>query len=174
MLSAASSSEADLTRHAVAGDRDAFAALVAAYDDDLIRVCFVITQDPTVARDVVQEAWSTAWARRWQLRDPERFQAWIVAIACNRARRERRRRFQRARREEPLESSVPAGAEPRLNDPDLAAALSRLAPEDRQLIALKYVMGWSSAEVAKVLGLSPSGARVRLSRAIGRLRRDLS
>ena len=56
---------------------------------------------------------------------------------------------------------------------DLERALHRLKPEDRALVALRYVAGLDSTEIAAHLGGSPSGIRSRLSRALERLRTDL-
>lgn len=58
-------------------------------------------------------------------------------------------------------------------DIDLRNALARLKPEDRELIALRYVAGFDSTELARAMGLSPSGTRARLARLLGRLRSEL-
>jgi DNA-directed RNA polymerase specialized sigma24 family protein len=57
---------------------------------------------------------------------------------------------------------------------DLLAARDRLDPEDRALIAMRYVVGFDATELSAALGLSPSGTRARLARALGRLRQELS
>ena len=46
-------------------------------------------------------------------------------------------------------------------------------PEDRALIALRYVAGFDSTELARVLHMSPSGTRARLARLLGHLRSEL-
>jgi len=61
----------------------------------------------------------------------------------------------------------------RAADIDLANALATLAPEDRALLALRYVAGLTSQELADGLGLSASGTRARLARLLGRLRSEL-
>ncbi|HSM38592.1 MAG TPA: sigma factor-like helix-turn-helix DNA-binding protein, partial [Candidatus Limnocylindrales bacterium] len=57
---------------------------------------------------------------------------------------------------------------------DLATALRRLQLRDRQLVALRYGLGLTSEEIGEQLGLSASGARVRLRRVLARLRKELS
>jgi RNA polymerase sigma-70 factor (ECF subfamily) len=64
----------------------------------------------------------------------------------------------------------PADEIPRL---DLVNALRRLTPDDRALIALRYGAELDSSEIGPLLGISASGARVRLHRLMGRLRREL-
>lgn len=56
---------------------------------------------------------------------------------------------------------------------DLARALRGLKPDDRSLLALRFVAGLDSTEIAAHLGVSASGVRSRLSRLIERLRTDL-
>lgn len=156
------------------GDRDAFTELVVSHDSDLIKMAFVITGDAVLAREAVQDAWHAAWRRRAQLRRPDQFRFWIAAIACNEARMRRRRAFRRRSKEMALDAAQSVESVDTYADPDLAAALARLSPEDREVLAYRFVLGWSSTDVAAATGLTPSGARVRLSRAVDKLRRELS
>jgi len=48
-----------------------------------------------------------------------------------------------------------------------------LSAEDRSLLALRYVAGLDSTEIAAHLGGSASGIRSRLARLLDRLRVDL-
>ena len=58
-------------------------------------------------------------------------------------------------------------------DVDLANALSRLGADDRTLLALRYVAGFDSFEIARATGRSASGTRARLARLLARLRTEL-
>jgi DNA-directed RNA polymerase specialized sigma24 family protein len=53
------------------------------------------------------------------------------------------------------------------------AAMSRLDPDDRALLAMRYVAGFDSNELARATGISPSGTRSRIERLLKRLREDL-
>ena len=57
---------------------------------------------------------------------------------------------------------------------DVRNAMRRLGPDDRALIAMRYVAGFNATELADAIGLSPSGTRARLARLLERLRQDLS
>ena len=160
---------------AAAGDRDALARIVGAHHDDMARICFVICGDQDQAQDAVQAAWPVAWRKLDTLRDPERLRPWLMAVAANEARQILRRR----QRRQVVEIDVADISSERL-DPaassallDLAAALRRLAPDDRALLALRYVAGFDASEIATALGMSASGVRSRLSRLIQRLRTEL-
>ena len=73
------------------------------------------------------------------------------------------------------ETSGPAGGDPsgRTDDIDLVNALARLDPDDRRLLALRYVAGFDSTELARATGRSASGTRARLGRLLARLRTEL-
>ena len=56
---------------------------------------------------------------------------------------------------------------------DLFNALHHLKPEDRRLLALRFVGGLDSTEIGTLVGMSPSGVRGHLSRLVERLRKEL-
>jgi DNA-directed RNA polymerase specialized sigma24 family protein len=51
--------------------------------------------------------------------------------------------------------------------------MAALEPSDRALVALRYVAGLDSFELATALGMSASGVRARLARILDRLRLEL-
>ncbi|HEU0244067.1 MAG TPA: sigma-70 family RNA polymerase sigma factor [Candidatus Limnocylindrales bacterium] len=165
-----------VVRRAMAGDREAFTRLVATYDSSMAKVAYVVSGDPDLARDAVQAAWTIAWRRLGGLRDPGQVRAWLLTIAANEARQLVRRR----RRHPVVDLSIVGDATDGHGDPgdrihllDLERALHRLKPDDRALIALRYIAGLDSGQIAAQLGGSASGIRSRLSRAIEHLRTDL-
>ena len=141
----------------------------------MARVAYVVLGDADLARDAVQSAWSIAWRRLHSLRDPAHVRAWLVAIAANEARHagRRERRTTIVDISEVLDrhgSSDPADL---IGSVDLERALRKLGPDDRALIALRFVAGLDSTEIAVQLGISASGIRSRLARVLDRLRSDL-
>jgi RNA polymerase sigma-70 factor (ECF subfamily) len=169
------SAVATMVRLAADGDELAFARLVAEHHAAMARVAYVIVGDAELARDAVQSAWSIAWSRLHSLRDPDRVRAWLVAIAANEARHavRRERRATIVDISEVVdrhESSDPADL---IRVVDLERALRKLRPDDRALLALRFVAGLDSTEIAAQLGISASGIRSRLARLLDRLRADL-
>jgi RNA polymerase sigma-70 factor (ECF subfamily) len=173
---------ADLVARATHGDTAAFASIVRLHDADMTRVCFVICGDLDLAEEAVAEAWPLVWRRLGSLRDPDRLRPWLVSVAANQARqllRQRRRRAvvelavaERAEQVEKTAARQP-GSWGSAADLDLANALGRLKPEDRALLALRYVAGFDATELGRAFGLTPSGTRVRMARLLDRLRREL-
>lgn len=52
------------------------------------------------------------------------------------------------------------------------AALGRLEPRDRELVALKFAGGLSNEEIGRVLSISASNAGTRLHRTLEKLRKE--
>lgn len=158
-------------------DEREFARLFEQFADDVIRVSYIVCGDREMARDAAQAGWQKAWANRHHLRRSDRLKQWLIAIAANEARRLSRRQ----RRRRTLESIIgaraatgtarfDAGLAERL---DLKVALARLEPDERLLLALRYVAGYSSGTIATMTGKSPAAVRMRLSRLQSRLREEL-
>jgi RNA polymerase sigma-70 factor (ECF subfamily) len=168
---------ADLVGQAADGDEAAFTRIVAAHHDDMVRVSFVVCGDADLADEAVAAAWLIAWRKLGDLREPDRLRPWLVSIAANETRQAVRRR----RRHGVVELAVAdadaavASGDPaaRATDIDLINALARLDPDDRALLALRYVAGFDSTELARATGRSASGTRARLARLLDRLRTEL-
>jgi len=99
---------------------------------------------------------------------------WLLAVTANEARQLLRRRHGPV-----VEIDVDVAADRRA-DPsagierlDLRRALAHLSPDDRALVAMHYVIDLSSDELGAAIGTSPSAARMRLSRIVDRLRKEL-
>ncbi len=85
-LSAQGAIPASIVEAAAAGDTMAFARIVQAHHDDMVRVCQVICGDPDLAQDAVQAAWPIVWHKLRTLRDPDKLRPWLVTVAANEAR----------------------------------------------------------------------------------------
>ena len=163
-------------RAAAAGDEAAFARIVSAHHEDMRRVCVVMTGDEQLAEEAVQSAWSIAWRKLGTLQQPDRLRPWLVSVAVNQAKDMLRRRRRRPEVGFDMAAArVTGGVDPAtgIESLDLLAAMGRLAPEDRALIAMRYVIGFDATELAAAIGLSPSGTRTRLERVLYRLRQEL-
>jgi len=171
---------ASVVARAAGGDEVAFARLVAAHHDDMVRVAYVICGDPDMAQEAVQAAWPLVWKRVGTVRDPDKIRAWLVSVAANEAKQLARRRGRRQIREVAIDTDDLGSLVARRGDPgdrasemDLANALANLDVTDRTVLALRYVAGFSSFEIGDVVGMSAGGVRARTARVLDRLRREL-
>jgi RNA polymerase sigma factor (sigma-70 family) len=177
MTSSAVEEASVLIASAAAGDEMAFASIVRLHHEDMRRVCVVVAGDYGIADDAVAAAWSIAWRKLGGLRDPARLRPWLVSVAVNEARQLLRARKRRSLLEVPvIQVDEPRGGpDPgsSINSIDLRNALARLDPDDRALIAMRYMAGFDATELAFATGRSPSGTRARLARLLQRLEKDL-
>lgn len=177
MTSSAAEEASALIALAAAGDEIAFASIVSAHHEDMRRVCAVVAGDDRIAEDAVAAAWSIAWRKLGGLRDPARLRPWLVSVAVNEARQILRSRKRRSLLEVPvIQVDEPRGGlDPgsTTNSIDLRNALARLDPNDRALIAMRYMAGFDATELALATGRSPSGTRARLARLLHRLEKEL-
>jgi RNA polymerase sigma factor (sigma-70 family) len=154
-----------------------FDALYREAASDVFAYVLTLLRDRAAAEDVTAAAFERAYRRQGSF-DPQRGtqRAWLFGIARNAALDElRRRRRSAALLVDPEDPAAAADAtdsdDAALRRATVRAALERLDPRDRELIALKFHAGLSNAEIAKVLGVSATNAGTRVHRAVTRLRK---
>jgi RNA polymerase sigma factor (sigma-70 family) len=150
--------------------RATFAEQVAAARPRVVAVATRLVGDE--AEDVAQEAALRAFLSLSQLRDPDRFEAWLCGIAVNLAKMRLRRAATYAR------AVAGAPPPPAPDDHELLElvrdAVEVLPPGQRDAVLLHYVDDLSCEEVAALLDTTPGAVRVRLHRARAQLRRELA
>ena len=161
-------------RLAAEGDEIACARLVTDHYASMVRAAFVIVGDSETAREAVQLAWSIAWRKMGSIRDPRAGPALAGVHRCQRGAPPG------AAPASPHLVEISAGVGERSRDPgdgidllDLGRALRGLKPEERSLLALRYVAGLDSNQIGQQTGMSASGVRSRLARVLDRLREEL-
>jgi RNA polymerase sigma-70 factor (ECF subfamily) len=153
----------------------AFDRLYRSSRDDVYAYVAGLLRDSAAAEEVTAAAFERAYRKRNRF-DPNRGEprAWLFGIARNAALDELRRRGRQAElTAEPADQDsfgVAEGAEHSERRLTVSAALERLQPSERDLIALKFFAGLANAEIAQVLGLSESNAGTKLHRAMNKLR----
>ncbi len=152
-----------------------FDALYRAARDDVYAYVATLLRDRAAAEDVTASAFERAYRKQRSYkagRGTER--AWLFGIARNAALDElRRRKRTAALAADPadVDAAPPEdAAENALRRAAVRAALERIEPRERELIALKFHAGLDNAEIAAVLGVSVSNAGSKLHRAMTKLR----
>jgi RNA polymerase sigma-70 factor, ECF subfamily len=112
-----------------------------------------------LAEEIAQSAWTRGWECRAQLKNPAALGVWVNSIAKNLLRVDFRRR---KAVEELQEDSAVIDAS--TDSTALAELLAHCTKEDRDLLVMHYMEGWSSNELAPALGISAVSVRVRLLR----------
>jgi RNA polymerase sigma factor (sigma-70 family) len=156
-------------------DAAEFEELLAAERGHLFAMAFSILGDPGEAEDAVQETAVAAW-RGWASRtNPDHTRAWLMAIGVHQALHRRRwlrrslsammRRAERAEIDQHLEADG--------KYIDLHRAYVRLSRQQRAVVSLHYMSGYTVNECADLMGCSAGAAASHLSRALSRLRKEL-
>ncbi|MBT8212455.1 MAG: sigma-70 family RNA polymerase sigma factor [Acidimicrobiia bacterium] len=172
--------EAALIAQAAAGDHVAFGELVTLHENEVFTLALRLTGDWNRANDVAQEAFIRAWKALPRFRGDARFSTWIHRITVNAAWTNGSKRKRHAERTTPLEA-ISAQPVSRLGRPEvegermalrarLEGALDRLSPEQRMVVVLKDIEGWTHDEIAAEAGITVTAAKVRLHRARTKLR----
>jgi RNA polymerase sigma factor (sigma-70 family) len=164
-------SDADLVESTRRGDRRAFAELYDRYAPLVRAISADATRDLTAAQDLAQEAFLRAFQRLGELRDAERFGAWLVGIA-RLAGKEwlRKRSRERARYVDEVGEAIDSRDKPQ--DERLTSLLDLLTglPElERLALHAFYLEGQSAEAAATALGVSRSGIYKLLDKARCRL-----
>lgn len=166
----------ELIARIAAGDHDALALLHARHGPAVWSVARAFAAREAEVDDVVQETFLAVLESAHTYRPGGSVRPWLFAIARNAGRRTHRR----AAREQPepplLELGVAAGwgapeqALAQTGDAEtLARAIASLAPDDREVLILRDVEGWSGEHAAEALGLGLAALKSRLHRARLRL-----
>ena len=169
---------------AVRGSVDAWGRLYAQSYDTVFRQLRYLVGDLGVAEELAQETFAQAMAsaRRY---DPSRsFEAWLLGIALNVARKHWRKQRNTVRAHQRLEAVAAAAPRPGLGDPDsghlrrersraLYAVLTDLPERWREAFILREIQGLPMRDVAEQLGITPTNVAVRVARARGRIREEL-
>jgi RNA polymerase sigma-70 factor, ECF subfamily len=161
----ARASEPALVRAAQRGSAEAFAELFRRHWPRAHRAAWLVVHDATAAEDVAQEAFLAAVRSldRFDRRRP--FGPWLHRIVVNRAID-----YARARelRREVADLGVETAAVDRSQAPgeDVLAALAALPPDQRAVIVMRHLLGFTPGEIASALGLPRGTVNSRLRRGL--------
>lgn len=177
-------SHAGRPRGASRGDRRGdFERLYRESRDDLYSYLTFLLANRSLAEEVTAQAFERAYRKRSSF-DSRRgdLRAWLFRIARNAAIDELRRGRREIALDFTSESAATMGSagasdeapgEP-IDRVYVATALRTLAPNQRELVALKFFAGLTNVEIARVLRQSESNVGSRLHRAITSLREALN
>ena len=161
----AHAAEPALVRAAQRGSAEAFAELFRRHWPRAHRAAWLVVHDATAAEDVAQEAFLAAVRSldRFDRRRP--FGPWLHRIVVNRA-------IDYARARELRREVADAGVEPAVLDrpdapgDDVLAALAALPPDQRAVIVMRHLLGFTPGEIASALGLPRGTVNSRLRRGL--------
>ncbi len=152
--------------------RRRFDQLVGVFYADMYRYAAWLSRDRAIAEDVVQEALLRAWKSLDALRDDAAAKPWLLTIV----RRENARYFERKRLEtvdiDDLSASQAAllAEQPDRELDEMREAIFELDDDYREPLVLQVMMGYSTTEIAELMGLKQGAVLTRLHRARHKLK----
>jgi RNA polymerase sigma-70 factor (ECF subfamily) len=161
VLAARAQREADsaLVARAQRGDENAYDELYRRHRDHVYTLCLNLCGDRDEAQDLLQETFVRGYRALRKFRGDARFTTWLHRIAVNvcheTARRSRRR---------PGPEPLAVEADPALVE-QVRAALVRLRPSHRVVLALRYHQSLSYQQIAETLNWSLARVKVTIHRA---------
>lgn len=171
--------ESDLIERAKRGDGDAVEELVRRYQDVAFRVAYLITGDAEEAKDAAQSAFIKAYYALPRFRPGAPLRPWLLRIVANEARNRRTATGRHptlalsAAADRPSGDAAPSPEEAAIAGERrhaLLAAVDGLREDERLVIAYRYFLDLSEAEMADALEIPRGTVKSRLSRALARVR----
>lgn len=158
-----------LVLNAQLGNQNALRRLIQRHQGPLLAYIQRLLGNEADAQDVLQNSLMSCCRHLSRLRDPARFRAWLYRVATNQCRDWQRQAYRQRERQVALDQVLPTlSAKVRSEEDDVRAILERLPQDDRSILALFYLEGFSVKELAFTLELSLSAVKTRLYRARGR------
>lgn len=133
----------------------------------------MLTQNPAIAEEVLQDAFTQLWATTTTPGEETQFRRYLYRVIASRATDYHRRQAlaRRIRFWQPVSQDPMAEIDRRAGDVEMSQLLRALSPRERQVAYLYYFEDQDADEVARVLGIKAPTVRVLLHRVITKLRR---
>jgi len=164
-----------LIQRAKEGDREALSTLWDSITPKLFGYLVNTTRDRFLAEDILQSTWIKAIEAlpNFVPRNAG-FSSWIFTIAHN----ECRQYWRKTNREIPFDPERHDQPDTNAESPDakilIDQALNILSDDDRELIRLRYIADLPLNSIAEILNLNFVTVRVRIHRALAKMRATLS
>jgi RNA polymerase sigma-70 factor (ECF subfamily) len=153
-------------RDCLAGDPQAFAALVGQYERPVYNVALRMLRNAEDARDIAQSVFMKAWLNLSSYDPKYKFYSWIYRMAINESLNLLR---SRGREVEPVDERLPSDAAGPADElaagqsrEAVLAAVRRLKPEHRSVIVLRYFLDLPYEDIAEALELDAKTVKSRL------------
>jgi len=169
------SSDAQLMRGIVAGDASAFQVFFNRHRLPITQFLYLILREPADVEDVVQETFLQIWHRAEQYNPAKASPAgWLTLIARSRAldliRRRKTRQPGSSEVEPSFENDISLGLIQDESRQEVRAAMTRLPPEQRQVIRMAFLGGMTHEQIAHILHVPLGTVKTRIRLGLRRLK----
>src|ERR1700739_1053784 len=181
-------SDHSIVRAVLAGDKEAYGALVRAHSATVFRVAFRIVGNEADAEEIVQEAFLRGYQRLESYQGRSSFGTWIYRIAVNCALNRISQPgieadYRHGEESDPEQKTVQVAAQDA--DPERVLlsgeiglaqgiAMQRLTPTEKSAFVLRHLEAPSTTEMSGGANLAPNAAKQAVFRAVQKMRRELA
>jgi len=152
-----------LVQRVLAGDELAHAELIEATQSRLYKFCLLISHNREIAEDLCQETFIKSFHNIKSLKNPETFVGWMYQIARNLFIDMKRKPA--SKEEHQAETTLHAGRNADLDViMNVQKVLSHFEPDDKILLLLVELEGYSYKEAAETIGTTEDAVRSKLHR----------
>ncbi len=165
---------AQLAKRATKGDAAAFGELYSLFAGEMYRYALYSLGTREAAQDAVQETALEAFKNIVKLKNEDAAKAWFFGILYNICKRFQREKYRAEFTTLELceELSSDETDETVLIGLDLIRLINALSEQEREIVLLSAVCGYSGKEIAAVTGIPHGTVRSKLSRALAKLREE--
>jgi RNA polymerase sigma-70 factor (ECF subfamily) len=167
--------DAILVEQCLNGHKEQYAELIRRHQSAVFGLAYRMTNDRDDAADLAQEAFIRAYRKLASYNAHYPFRNWVLSICANLGKNRFRGLLRRKKAEE-THAEIQERETMSANDgrgDELDAAMNRLEKTLRIPLVLKHVEGMSYEEIARVLGIGVSAAKMRVKRGRDELVRFL-
>jgi len=173
----------DLIQAINSGQTEKFYDLVKRYEQKLYNFSLRMCRNPSDAEDMIQDTFLNVFKYLNNFRHETKFKNWLYKVAASTCIKKRRKSKFAPDKELSLDEFLPNGNAEKpdhvpqwamlpldnLLNEELSSVINQsilgLPEKYRVVIVLRDIEGFSTAETAQILNLSPSNVKVRLHRA---------
>ncbi|MBI4387664.1 MAG: sigma-70 family RNA polymerase sigma factor [Candidatus Omnitrophica bacterium] len=182
-------SDAVLIARARDGDRNAFAALVRAHQQEVVMIAYGILQNWELAKDASQNAFVKVYFGLKQFRGDSQFKTWLFRITINETkdllRKERSRGLFKMVQDHAGEEGSSQSILEMIPAPDdspraifemkdqkqkLEEAIKKLPEREREVFLLRYFHGLLLSEISEILNLAVGTVKAHLAHGVEKLK----
>ncbi|MBP0961458.1 MAG: sigma-70 family RNA polymerase sigma factor [Oscillospiraceae bacterium] len=156
---------------AVCGDKEAFSRLYALVYEELYHTAFYSLRNEHDAADAVSDTVLDAYNSIGKLRSEEAFRSWIFKILWTKIKRKRAEYLEDASDIDAPEYENMLHENFKFESLELAEAMYRIDDDERTILAMSVLSGYSGDEIAHICGMNPSTVRSKLMRTKEKLKK---
>ncbi|MGL5347717.1 MAG: RNA polymerase sigma factor [Peptostreptococcaceae bacterium] len=165
--------EEKLVKKAIKGNFDAYSILVNNLKEDGYKIAYTILKNEQDSMDAYLQAVEKGLNNIHNLREANYFKTWFLRIVINEAKNIIAKNRKITYLEEVKEKEGKY-VENNSNKIDLEIALKNIEPQVREMIKLKYYLGYKLEEVAEILELPVGTVKGKMYTALKLMRKELS